>query len=221
MALALVENAGEGRTGALLLAALSEQGSAAHPYSRSPVLLDGPDSARNLADAVHLLSTLHGRQPGVIDHATGRTFDAAARGWLISAAEAFAAERFYLGRLAVAAGPVPGTPGGSGSEATVMAQRNAVATLACSERDGCAFGAALALAADWGAVRVVLDAAARRLGVDVAPCRLEDACDLTAIAGQIPAGTERAFLFGAQQMLAQHRGLWDLLEARQMARPGR
>jgi hypothetical protein len=29
---------------------------------------------------------------------------------------------------------------------------------------------------------------------------------------------ERAISFGAQQILAQHRGLWDLLEARQLAR---
>jgi hypothetical protein len=29
---------------------------------------------------------------------------------------------------------------------------------------------------------------------------------------------ERAMSFGAQQLLAQHRGLWDLLEARQAAR---
>jgi hypothetical protein len=29
---------------------------------------------------------------------------------------------------------------------------------------------------------------------------------------------ERAMLFGAQQVFAQHRGLWDLLEARTSAR---
>ncbi len=29
---------------------------------------------------------------------------------------------------------------------------------------------------------------------------------------------ERAMLFGAQQLFAQHRGLWDLLEARASAR---
>jgi hypothetical protein len=37
------------------------------------------------------------------------------------------------------------------------------------------------------------------------------------------AGTpaiERAILFGAQQLLVQHRGLWDLLEARAEARVG-
>jgi hypothetical protein len=29
---------------------------------------------------------------------------------------------------------------------------------------------------------------------------------------------ERAMSFGSQQLLAQHRGLWDLLESRQQAR---
>ena len=32
------------------------------------------------------------------------------------------------------------------------------------------------------------------------------------------ASVERAMAFGAQQMLAQHRGLWQLLEARATAR---
>ncbi|MGZ8285400.1 MAG: DUF6975 family protein [Allosphingosinicella sp.] len=29
---------------------------------------------------------------------------------------------------------------------------------------------------------------------------------------------QRALLFGAQQILVQHHGLWDLLEARQQSR---
>jgi hypothetical protein len=32
--------------------------------------------------------------------------------------------------------------------------------------------------------------------------------------------TERAITFGAQQLLAQHRGLWSLLDARASARNG-
>jgi len=31
-------------------------------------------------------------------------------------------------------------------------------------------------------------------------------------------GIERAMAFGAQQILHQHRGLWDVLEARRLAR---
>jgi hypothetical protein len=49
------------------------------------------------------------------------------------------------------------------------------------------------------------------------------AADLTAIAGladQLAAApsAQRALLFGAEQILLQHRGLWELLETRHGAR---
>ena len=153
-------------TGDLLFACVAEHGSAAHPYFVSPALLNGPESARNLADAVHFLCALHGRHPGVVDHAAGRPMEDAARAWLIAAGEAMAAERLYLTQLAVAAGPAPSTPGGGASEAAVIAQRNALTTLAVSDRRGCALGASLAFAIDWSPIRTVLDAAAQRLGID-------------------------------------------------------
>ena len=34
----------------------------------------------------------------------------------------------------------------------------------------------------------------------------------------VSPSAERAILFGAEQIAIQHRGLWDLLEARQQAR---
>jgi hypothetical protein len=37
-------------------------------------------------------------------------------------------------------------------------------------------------------------------------------------AAENSAAADRAMLFGAQQIVAQHRGLWDLLEARAIAR---
>ena len=129
------------------------------------------------------------------------------------------AERVYLTRLAVAVGPVPSTPGGAGSESAVIAQRSALATLAQSDRKGCAFGAALAFAVDWTPIRTLLDSVARRLGVDAPPCGLGDAAELEPVADSVSeAAAERALLFGAQQLSLQHRGLWDLLEARQQAR---
>ncbi|HWT13201.1 MAG TPA: hypothetical protein VN231_10650 [Allosphingosinicella sp.] len=215
-----VVKAGGAGTGALLFACVAEQGSAAHPYFASDTLLAGPESARNLADAVHFLCALHGRHPGIIDLAAGRTVEPAARAWLIAAADPMAVERRFLGRLAVAAGPVPSTPGGPQSETAVIAQRGALATLAQSDRRGCALGAALAFAADWRQVRTLLDGAARRLGVENPPCALGDEDALAAVAdaaGADPA-TERALLFGAQQLSLQHRALWDLLEARRQAR---
>lgn len=222
MASVSVAKASGAGTGALLFACVAEQGSASHPYMSSEALVAGPDSARNLADAVHFLCALHGRHPGIVDLAAGRTIEPEARGWLIAAAEAMAAERQYLTRLAVAVGPVPSTPGGAGSETAVIGQRGALATLAQSDRRGCAIGAALAFSADWTPIRALLDAAARRFGAEPAACRLGAADGLRAVAdaiGQSPA-TERALLFGAQQLALQHRGLWDLLEARRQARLG-
>lgn len=205
---------------AALLEAVRDQGSASHPYPTSPQLLSGASAARNLADAIHFLCALHGLHPGVIELVAMRTVDPGARAWLAETAEAFARERSYLASLAVQAGPVPATPG-SGSEATVAMQRNAVMTLAQSERRGCAIGAALAVAADWAVVRQVLDCAATRFGMNMpAPWRAGEAPSvaavLTGLADQV--GARRAAQFGAEQVAIQHRGLWDLLSARAAAR---
>ncbi len=216
MATASVGEARSAEAGGPLLACVAEQGSASHPYFASESLLAGACAGRNLADAVHMLCSLHGRHPGVADLAGAHTLDPEARAWLAAAADAFHDERRYLARLAAAVGPVPGTPGARDSEATVRAQQVAIATLARSEREGCALGAALALIADWSAIRKLLDAAARRCGLEPAPSRLAPPL-ATAEAAAGPGG-RRALLFGAQQLLAQHRGLWDLLEARCLAR---
>jgi hypothetical protein len=205
--------------GERLVACVAAQGSAAHPYPVSEALLRGPHAARNLADAVHFLCVLHGRHPGVIDHAASRSVEPAARAWFASAVDGFAAERAFLARLAVAAGPIPSTPGSSGTEAAVLAQRHAIEMLAQSERSGCALGAALALAIDWASIRTVLAAAGRRFGVEAPPAHFCDpsARALAAAETASPAA-ERAMLFGAEQIVIQHFGLWDLLEARQDAR---
>ena len=220
MASVSVERKGSARTGQLLHACVAEHGTAAHPYFGSDALLTGPHAARNLADAVHFLCILHGRHPGVVDLAAGRAIEPELRAWFIAAAEAMAVERVYLTRLAVAAGPAPSTPGGSDSETAVNGVRGALATLAQSDRNGCALGAALAFALDWSLVRSLLDAAARRLGVESPPSRFSGEAELLALADGAgeTAPTERALLFGGQQLALQHRGLWDLLDARQQAR---
>lgn len=220
MALASLEKALGPLTGARLFACVAEHGSAAHAYQASAELLKGPQSTRNLADAVHFLCTVHGRYPGVIDHAAGRATDPAARAWFASALEGFSAERAFLARLAVEAGPIPSTPGAAGAEATLISQRHALDMLAQSERNGCALGAAMALIADWGTTRFVLNVAANRFGVPIPGYRLMDNHAIRALADTIGAAplVERAMLFGAQQIMHQHHGLWDLLEARQQAR---
>ena len=217
MASLSVESAGV-RTGSLLAACVADHGSATHPWFGSDALLMGSEASRNLADAIHFLCALHGRHPGVVDHAASRTVEPSARAWLQAATAAAAAERTLLTRLAVAAGPIPSTPGGGGSEAAIQAQRSALATLAQSDRKGTALGAALAFASDWAPVRrVVIEAAARRLAIEVAPSGFGDEAMLHAVADEAGA-SERALLFGAQQLALQHRALWDLLEARAQAR---
>ena len=126
MASASVETNGGPRTGALLLERLAEHGSSAHPYSASPQLLRGATAGRDLADLIHYLCVLHGRYPGLIDHAAARVVEPDARAWLANAAYAFAGERAYLARLAVAAGPVPSTPGAGSTDAAVLGQRHAM-----------------------------------------------------------------------------------------------
>ncbi len=214
--------AGKAPTGALLEARLAAHGSAAQPYFASAELLRGEHSPRNLADAVYFLCALHGLHPGVIDHAAKRTQEPEARAWLERSAAAFATERRFLAALAVAVGPVPGTPGGGASEAAVAAQRSALATLALSERRGCALGAAIGLVADWRAIRSVLDIAARRLAIEPPPLALDGREEIVALSEGFADGIayERAMLFGAEQLLVQHHGLWALLEAREQARRG-
>ena len=220
MASRSVERAEGARSAALLFSCIGDHGSAAHPYFASSALRTDPDAARNVADAVHFLCALHGRHPGVVDLAALRTVDPAARAWLASAADAMVSERSFLTRLAVAAGPAPSTPGGAASETAVAAQRAALSTLAQSDRTGCALGAALAFAADWGPVRNLMAAAASRLGVDIPESSLGDEPELGLIADLAGESSlaERALLFGAQQLAHQHFGLWDLLEARYLAR---
>ena len=199
---------------------LGQSGSAAHPYVRSAELLSGPETARNLADAVHYLCVLHGRLPSMIDLAGRKVTLAQSKGWLTDAATGFALERTYLTRLAVAVGPLPSTPGQSECEAAVVAQHHALEMLARSERTGCAPGAAIGLILDWAAVRPVLDVAAERFGLPLMPCTLPDTAATHAFAAQIADtnAIDRAVRFGAEQILIQHGGLWSLLESREHAR---
>jgi hypothetical protein len=217
----MFDAAAGGTAGRMLLDKVAEHGSAGHPYAGSDELL-GIRQPANLADAVHLLCSLHGRYPGLIDQASGRSADAASRAWFEEAAHVFAMERALLTRLAAAAGPPPRTPGHANSNAAIRIQRHAIETLAQSERMGCALGTALAFAADWGAVRTVLGVAAARYEIAAPIYRLHRPGHLLEVveSAVTPPPLQRALLFGAEQFALQHRGLWDLLEARAQARAG-
>ncbi|WP_416194969.1 DUF6975 family protein [Sphingopyxis sp.] len=199
---------------------VAHDGTGAHPHVRAGELSNGPQAMRNLADAVHFLCLLHGRHPGVIDSAARKGVDAASRAWMEQAADAFAEERAFLSKIAAAVGPVPSTQGQAECEAAVAAQRKALDMLAESDRHGCAVGAAIALTLDWRTIRVLLDISAERL--DMTPQRstlpdLRDTARLASTVADRPA-IERAMMFGAQQLIAQHNGLWDLMAARAAAR---
>ena len=199
---------------------VADQGSARHPHLHALVDSSGAHTGRDLADAMHLLCSLHGRYPGLIEVALQRCADHGARAWLNQATEAFERERLYLVRLTSAVGPVPSTPGAAETEAGLLSARHALETLAASERKGCALGAATALVGDWRPIRRLLDRAAARVGLDSPPLCLPDESSVTAVIGQVSQDppSERALRFGSEQLLLQHRALFDLLEARAEAR---
>ena len=71
------------------LARVAADGTARHPHLNALLETSGPNSGRDLADAVHLLCSLHGRYPGLIEVALQRCTSMEARSWLEHASEAF------------------------------------------------------------------------------------------------------------------------------------
>lgn len=202
------------------LARVAGDGSARHPHVLALTDGSGPHSGRDLADAVHLLCSLHGRHPGMIELALLHCADSPARDWLKQASDAFERERLFLVRLTSAVGPIPSTPGAAETEAGLLAQRHALEILALSERSGCALGAAASLIGDWPPIRNLLDRAAARAGIEPPASLLPDEGSLVAAihASTATPASERALGFGGEQLLLQHRALFDLLEARAEAR---
>ncbi len=202
------------------LARVHAEGSSRHPHLASLLTATGAAASRDLADAVHLLCAIHGRHPGLTDLALAAAPAGQAREWLRDAADAFDRERLYLVRLTSAIGPIPSTPGAMQTENALLAQRHAIETLARSERRGCALGAATALVQDWRSLRPLLDHASDRAGIETPVCTLpsEDSLADAVAAGTDGVASERALGFGAEQLLLQHRGLLDLMEARAHAR---
>jgi hypothetical protein len=202
------------------LARVAGEGCARHPYLNSLLEASGRHSGRDLADAVHLLCSLHGHYPGLIEIALQRCPKGPVHEWLSRASDGFERERLYLVRLTSAVGPLPSTPGAAETEASLLAARHALETLATSERDGCAIGAATALVGDWWPIRRLLDRAAARGSTDAPAPSLPDETSVVAIVEHAAqsAGSQRALAFGGEQLLLQHRALFDLLEARAEAR---
>ena len=202
------------------LARVAGDGCARHPHLNALLESSGPHSGRDLADAVHLLCSIHGRYPGLIQIALERCSSPELAYWLERASDAFERERLYLVRLTSSVGPMPSTPGAAETEASLVAARHALETLSTSERNGCAVGAATALVGDWWPIRRLLDRAAARGGLDCPPPSLPDESSVVTViesASESPASA-RALAFGGEQLLLQHRALFDILEARAAAR---
>lgn len=202
------------------LARVAGQGCARHSYLNSLLEASGRHSGRDLADAVHLLCNLHGHYPGLIEIALQRCPKGSVQDWLSRASEGFERERLYLVRLTSAVGPLPSTPGAAETEGSLVAARHALETLAMSERNGCALGAASALVGDWWPIRRLLDRAAARAGTESPAPSLPDEASVVAVieSGADSPAAARALAFGGEQLLLQHRALLDLLEARAEAR---
>ena len=218
MAYDLVQQPVRPALSASLRAVVAEEGSASHPYFGALTQRDAP--MRDLADAAHFLCMLHARFPGLIDLARGHSPAAPMSEWLEAAASAFANERAFLVRLAAAAGPLPSTPGQDACDAAIQTQHHALDMLGRSDRMGCAAGAALALVSDWASCRRLLEIVADRVGLEAPDDMLTTGSDVISILDTLdprPA-LERAIRFGAQQLVLQHRALWDILEARSEAR---
>jgi len=202
------------------LARVASEGCARHPHLNALLETTGAHSGRDLADAVHLLCNMHGQYPGLIEVALQRCAKGPARTWLGHASDAFERERLYLVRLTSAVGPLPSTPGAAETASSLLAARHALETLALSERNGCALGAATALIGDWWPIRRLLDRAASRAGTEAPAPSLPDENSVIAVIGDLAdaASAGRALAFGGEQLLLQHRALFDLLEARAEAR---
>ena len=199
---------------------IADEGCARHSYLAALLDSSGPHAGRDLADSIHLLCHLHGKHPGLVELALQRAPKGPVRGWLERASEAFERERLYLVRLTSAVGPIPSTPGAVQCESALAGTRHALETLATSEREGCAMGAVTALVGDWWPIRRLLDRAATRAGIECPAPSLPDERSVIAAIDSVSAtpSSARALAFGGQQLLLQHRGLFDLLEARSAAR---
>lgn len=208
-----------GTTDSLLASLVETDGTGSNPYVAKLCENACDHGARPLAalaDAAHYICLLHGRFPGVIDHAATRSTDNAARKWLVQACDSFADERAYMTRVSVALGPIPSTSGQHNADSTVLQQRHALEMLAQSDRRGCAMGAALTLVLDWSGIRNLLDRAAIRVGIEPHKCALPSKESTQAVVSAISVdeSSTRAVLFGGRQLLNQHRGLWELMQAR-------
>ncbi len=169
-----------------------------------------------IADIAHFINVSYGRHPGIIDHAANKIVDDAARQWLVEAIDGFVGERRFLNSMTVAAGPIRRHVGQDKVSALIAGQSKSFEMLATSDRRGCPAGAALAFVIDWQETRPLLERIALHIGLEPPLITLPGQASSAAVAAELAKddAVTRAMGFGAQQMLAQQRGLWHLIAAR-------
>ncbi len=169
-----------------------------------------------LADIAHFMNISHGRHPGIVDHASHKIVDDNARKWLVRSIDGIAAERNFLNILTVTAGPIRRLTGQDKITALIESQSKNFEMLATSDRKGCPAGAAIAFVVDWHQTRALLDCVALHIGLETSPITLPSVQECIMLVNRLDAneGYRRAMGFGAQQFLAQQRGLWHLIVAR-------
>lgn len=211
----------ENEAGPRFIRLVAEEGSASEE-----LLQKGLADLRSLcpqfvSDVAHYLCVLHGRFPGLVDHAAHHTADPEARKWLLTVTDAFTAERAFLTRLTVAAGPVVSGATDENCAQAFAAQSHAFEMLGTSDRQGCSAGAAIAFIEDWLTIRYLLDAIAMKVGIDTPPSKFPTSDENAALVSQLAekgSSVERALFFGAEQLIAQQRSFWKLMSARAEAR---
>lgn len=169
-----------------------------------------------LADISHFMHISHGRHPGLIEYAAQKIVDDAARDWLVQAIDGMLGERAFLNRLTVTAGPIRRLNSQNKVNALVESQAKNFQMLATSDRKGCSAGAAITFVLDWQQTRPLLDIVAHEMGLAPTPVNLPPVAECAKLAQKLDQaeGYRRAMAFGANQTLAQQRGLWQLIVAR-------
>lgn len=206
---------------AALDALVATSGSAGHPHVRRLVAVRADTPRELVADTLHYLCILHGRQPSLAEAAARLGDMLVPHSWLDNAAAAFAVERAWISQLSVTAGAPPAEPGQISTEELVAGQRQALLTLVRSDRRGCLLGAIAATLLDWEGVQNALAAVGARVGVPPARSHWPARSETLAIIGKAAESEPlvgRAILFAAQQVVAQQRAFWDLLDARHAVR---
>lgn len=176
-----------------------------------------------VADLVHFLTLLHGELPHVLDGVTSG--DPTLAEMLEPAVQQLHRDRAWLTDLSVETGASVDHFGVIEAELAVSGLRDAMLTLASSQRSGCGLGVTIGVLTEWPHIRTLLDRAGTLAFAarwpspsgSWASATLERVLKIAEGAFATPAGG-RAVAFGASQWTQLHGQLLALVEDRAAAR---